>query len=631
MCGICGQLSWNNSLSKDTVSLMRASLKHRGPDGQGISSVGPVIFGHTRLAVIAPGHEGRQPMKDISSNYLLTFNGEIYNYIAIRNKLKKLGIQFRTNTDSEVLLEAYKYWDIDFLLHINGMFALAIWDSNKNKLILARDRLGKKPLHYLFKKNGDIYFASEAKALYNLPEFDRKINYKALNQYLNFGYILQSDSIFASIKKLPAASYLIFENNKPHQLFKYWKLEEAYKTNNSQINESELSEEFQELMDDSIKLRSISDVPVGVFLSGGLDSASVLESYTRNSNKPVNSFTIDFNEKSFSELNETKVTAKFFNSQLHIKKINAFEIEDLNNISLIFDEPFSDTSSIPTYELSKYAKEYVKVCLSGDGGDELFGGYETYIADKLYKTLNSLPAGIVAKAGELLTANLTTGFSKNSQEFKVKRFINAFKSNYNPSQAHFSWRSIFTKEEVQKLVKNELQFKFENDILNELHKSMNIVEFKDYINTFMYIDINTWLLDDILVKVDRASMANGLEVRSPFLDHRIVEFSARVPSNLKIKNFCKKSFLKRSQKNNLPSEILKRKKRGFSSPVSQFVNNKLFTNLILSSDSFAKNIFDTKYLKLLFDEHENHIKDHGLKIFNLINLELWAKNYNPIL
>jgi len=618
MCGILGIVNLN--IKKDILIKMRDLMAHRGPDDSGlwINKDATVGLAHTRLSILDLSEAGRQPMSDLEEKVWITFNGEIYNFQEIRDDLKKKGYIFRTRTDTEVIINAYKEWGTECVKKFNGMFAFGIYDDINKILFLARDRVGKKPLYYYFSGNNFV-FASELKSIYLDKSIPREIDFNAANYYLTFGYIGGEFTIYKKIKKLlPGHALLLDIKNKKLNFWKYWNIRSLAQYNNNIVSEEELLEEFQELFEDAVKIRMISDVPLGAFLSGGVDSSLVVAMMSKISNVPVKTFSIGFDEKKYNELPYADIVAEHFETNHHrfIVKPDAFEI--LPKLVRQFDEPFADSSMIPTYYVSKVTRDHVTVVLSGDGGDEVFAGYTQYLGTlgNYYacKFLPSFLRKVISKFAEFLP-----------EKVKGKRQLMRLK--YEPyrayidriSNAYFkiNYRSKIFNNEIIK----ELNEKFESPEYSRL-------EFFDYfqndlVNALSFSDYKTYLPDDILVKVDRTSMFVSLEVRAPLLDYRIAEFSfTKIPGSLKLKKFILKYFLKKLAKKYLPEELNINRKQGFAVPVSEWFRGTLRKQVedILLGNKIE--FFNREFIIKLLKEHNNGI-NHSGRLFILLVFCLW--------
>jgi asparagine synthase (glutamine-hydrolysing) len=632
MCGISGQLNWNARPDEGLVARMTRTIRHRGPDGEGLKTIGPVSLGHRRLAIIDLSPGGSQPMTDVSETMWIVFNGEIYNYRELRAELSALGSRFRSQSDTEVILESYKQWGVECLKRLNGMFALALWDGNARTLLLARDRLGKKPLYYYVRPDGTMTFASELKALCEDPRLDRALNPRALSQYLSLNYTLTSDVIIEGVRKLRPGHHAVCARDQPVAERPYWNLADHFQRPSPYRSPAEAAEALRALMDDSVRARLVSDVPLGVFLSGGIDSSTLAASMCQAlPPAEVRSFSMGFREKSFSEIAEARATAAGLGVTHRDMETDADVSTLLPKIAYHADEPFADTSLIPTYLLAEFARKHVTVCLAGDGGDEVFAGYETYIADKLHHLFQWLPSPIVRGAAAVAPALLPVSFDKVSLDYKVRQFLSG--QGYSQARAHYHWRTIFSEAEKADLLVPEIWRQVaQHDPFEEFETFDRDVAGCDYLSRALYVDVKTWLVDDILVKADRASMAHGLEVRTPFLDYRVVEFAASLPIQWKLNGLKKKHILKLSQRGRLPDAVLDRPKQGFNAPVSHWLLSSFrseFERMTIEAPRPELQLFKPAAVKKLWDEHVSGQRDNGHKLLGLINLQLWIRHYEP--
>ena len=629
MCGICGKLSWRCPPDRNLIEKMTRSLIHRGPDMEGVYFDTSIGLGHRRLSVIDTSDSGRQPMSDSTGLFWIVFNGEIYNYRKIRENLQRLRVRFGTNTDTEVVLESFKMWGVKCLDHLNGMFAFAIWDKKEQTLLLARDRLGKKPLFYKPLPGGGLVFASELKALRHDPEVGSEWNMKAVSHYLSLNYTLTAEPIIQGVRKLEAAHYLLSDKRGSGKEIRYWDLAKKFQTKTSFSSEEEAGEALSELIDDSVRLRMVSDVPLGAFLSGGIDSSCITAALCRERKPKENkTFSIGFREKTYSELEYARSMGEFLGSDHYGKTVDADIASILPEIVYYADEPFADTSIIPTYILAEYARQYVTVCLSGDGGDEMFAGYETYAADKIHHMTKWIPGWCATGLEKMMDVILPVSYGKVSTDYKLRKFLKGH--SHSDAQAHYSWRTIFSDEEKDEILLSEYRDDSEEgDPYIHFKKYWDEPEGCHYLDRAMYVDIKTWLTDDILVKVDRATMAHSLEVRCPLLDYRIVEFAASLPVSMKMKFFRKKHILRLSQKNFLPPAVLSRRKQGFNAPVSHWLTSSMGLFYMKMMDD-PELWFNKEMMRTMYDEHKVGRRDNSLKLFSLISFYLWINNGNKI-
>src|SRR3990167_676350 len=627
MCAISGIISQIPDYHQATyLTPILAAMIQRGPDKTEMEILeNHGCFGHNRLSIIDLNDRAKQPMWDHSHRYCLSFNGEIYNFHSLRQELAQLGHSFRTQSDSEVLVQAWSEWGIASITRLVGMFAFAIWDKKHQQLYLVRDRMGEKPLYYAPIKqsfqNG-LVFASELKGLIQYPFIKKTLSMTALSHYLSFNYTSTEDAIFKETYKLPPASYLQY-NLKTHQydIKEYWSLADCFR-HKLTMRFEEAEKQLDHLLAEAVNGKMIADVPLGAFLSSGIDSATVV-SYMRNA-KEVNTYSIGFKEKTYNELALSQKTAKYLGVN-HQTKMIAPDTFDLPHLISAFDEPFADTSLIPTYLLCAFARKSVTVSLSGDCGDELFGGYLTYQADRYYKLIQHLPI-TMRKILFKLSKQLPTSFNKLSLDYKIKQFLHGSLLDFK--NAHLSWREVFSKDQKKSLFHSDYHALLEQD-----PKETSLHWFQDvagchYLDQAMYVDMKTWLTDDILVKVDRASMAHSLEVRTPFLDHRLVEFAASLPVHYKIQKNRGKHILKTRYAKQLPVNVLKQPKRGFNSPISYWLSNELFDMAYaMTTSTYLSRWFNIKIIEKMWIEHKKGVCDNGYRLFNLLCLALWCESY----
>ncbi|MCX5712315.1 MAG: asparagine synthase (glutamine-hydrolyzing) [Candidatus Omnitrophica bacterium] len=571
MCGIAGRIDWNNPVKSDSVSRMCEKMKYRGPDDSGIVCLNNAALGHRRLSIIDLSHNASQPMACCNNRYFIVYNGEVYNFQALRNELENSGVIFKTFSDTEVILYAYINWGIKCLDKFNGMFALAVWDEQKKELFLARDRFGKKPLYY-YRDPGKLIFASELNALLCDQDVPRDVSYEALNSYLALGYILSPLTVYKDVFKLEASTYLLISDkgNKVTKI-RYWNYADRFRVK-SRNNENDIASDLLVYLDEAVRKRMVSDVPVGAFLSGGIDSSSVVESMRNGRQGQLHTFSVGFTQGGYDESSDARQAAEWMKTIHHDKVCSAGTDSVLFNDAInAFDEPFADTSLIPTFELSKLASSYVKVALSGDGADEIFAGYITYVADRYYPYTKLLP-GIVKKLLMRMPEYLAQSSKRKKISSRYKQGQFFYGSLHPAEQAHYLWRIIFKPEErVAILGQNYRDLIYDTDPYLTFKKYYSQTRDLHWLDRHLYVDAMTWMTDDILVKVDRASMRNSLEVRSPYLDVDLASFAASIPAELKLKGLTTKYILKKALRNKLPGFILKKKKSGFNAPVGDWI------------------------------------------------------------
>ncbi len=619
MCGIFGWVSKHN---KDKYSLeeFKEHLRHRGPDGFNVFSPNKqILLGHSRLAVNDLSDLGSQPMRDESNQNVIVFNGEIYNFKYLRDELLNNGINFIGNSDTEVLLKGYGFWGESILDHIVGMYSFVIWNANKEKLFIARDRMGEKPLYYMELPNGDFAFSSELKPLSMMEGFDNLIDPSSVKEFFSFGYISTNRCIYKNVKKLKPAHYLILKNGKVREEVEYWKLSKFFNKKQKYKSIDEASEIFVSLLSQSIEGQLISDVHLGGLLSGGVDSGIVLSGMMKQ-NKKTKSFCAGFLEDVFDESGDAKSIANQIGSNHHTFSIDLPSFEQIIEPMKRCDEPFSDTSMIPTYFLSKYTKEHVTVALSGDGGDELFGGYPTYTADMVYHIIRFVPR-VFFRFFEKIISYLPSSHNKVGFDYKIKALFKGLKYPY--PEAHESWRRLFFDEEIYRLINEQNNIvDFKKSKLKIGQKFWDDVKDCHYLDQAMYVDLKTWLVDDILFKVDRMSMAHSLEMRAPLLDHRIVEFAASLPINFKKDIFNSKKILKHTSKKYFGLDYGSKQKKGFNAPMSRWINHyhKEFYEYLISSE-----IFDKDQISSLIENHIKKRQDNSFKICCLTSFVAWSE------
>ena len=630
MCGICGIVSDSQKIDsiyvKQSIELMVKQIIHRGPDKQDFKLINNVALGHARLSIIDLNAHSNQPFSNQEKGIHLVFNGEIYNYKKLRSELTNKGYQFHTSSDTEVLLTSYEEWGIKCVEKLEGMFAFALHDQKTEKTHLVRDRLGKKPLFYSA-HDKFVAFGSEIKSLLVHKRIDRSIDLFSLDDYLSLNYCIADRTLFNSVKQLVPGERIEIDIDCSIKKIKYWNLD--YKEQEIK-SEDYYFQKLEGLLEDSITKRLDSDVPLGTFLSGGIDSSVISYYASQNKSKSINTFSIGFDDESYNELPYAQIVSNKINSNHRSIIVSDVNHDTVEKIVWHSEEPTADSSMVPMYFLSKLAKEYVSVCLSGDGADEIFAGYETYSAyymASVFKKIPSLLRNTLAKT--ILSLMPVTSKKYNFRE-KLERFIYA--SNFDDYKMHYSWRSIFNDS-----LKNELLSKKTKDMLighdaSVIYKDIFEAPNATSLNKMLYSDTTIYLPNDMLVKVDRMSMAHSLEVRSPFLDHKLVEFAFHMPNKYKLKNFFNKKYiLKRVMDGKLPEIILNRKKAGFNSPIGYWLKNSLKESsydYILSENFLKSGLFNPHVIVQLLDDHNKNISDNSYQIWSLYILSIWFNMFN---
>ncbi len=632
MCGICGVIG-PQPIDEAELTRMTEVMGHRGPDAHGIftEKVTDDLFiglGHRRLSIIDLSSEANQPMTDEGSGVTVVFNGEIYNFIELRSQLEREGLSFKTHCDTEVLLKAYLHWKISFLERLNGMFALGLWDPRSKRLLLSRDRLGIKPLYYFTAAN-TFAFASELKALTVLPRFQKDIDLQSLNDYFSLQYVPTPRTIFKNVFKLEPGHFLLFEDRQV-KIEKYWDLE--YSPDNLIHDVGEIQDRLRFLVRDAVEKQMISDVPLGAFLSGGIDSALVVANMARASTAPVKTFTIGFDTPGFrDEMALARITARKFGTDHHEEVLTVGNLLDwLPELAYQMDEPFADHSMIPTYLVSKLTREKVTVALSGDGGDENFGGYpRKYRFAKFYGSYEKLPPALRRIAERALGSCSSLILASGAvAERKLSRLIEILSSE-GDEQAFaqsFMLTASFKDRLYARSFKQAIRHNFSPSIFDrDRQPVLNAIT--DRTQWAMAHDLKNYMVDDILTKVDRMSMLNSLEVRVPLLDHRIVELGLKIPVKYKLKGRTTKWILRETFKDILPSEVLAGRKQGFGIPIKTWGSsavNHFAKEILLDGRSRARKLFDYDFIERIVDNKE---ENYSTEIWGILGFELWAMKY----
>ena len=597
---------------------MADSLTPRGPDDSGITRAEDSSWGlaHRRLAIIDPGH-GQQPMS-LDDELFITYNGECYNFAELRAELSERGHKFFTNCDTEVVLHLYREYGPECVRKMRGMFALAIWNKRKRELFLARDRLGQKPLYYALNK-GRFVFGSEIKSILASRDFSRRVNLSVISNYLVLGYTGGLKTAFKNIQQLGPGHYLLIKNDNIGNLppVKYWSVDEREKFSGTF---SEAIEAVRETLRRSVKMRMISDVPLGAFLSGGIDSSIIVGLMSRECSRPVKTCSIGFLEQAYNELDFARCAAEKFGCEHFEHVVSPNCAETIETLAGIYDDPFADSSALPTWHLSKMTRQHVTVTLSGDGGDECFGGYDRYRAALMAERLRRL--GLLRKLAGLGIWQKLPGINLHGRLTRLKRFLAS--ANLEPDAAYLNWLGIFQLEQLRKLCLEDIYKGFACDWSELLRTG------EDGAARAMRADLEAYLPGDLNVKVDRASMAHGLEVRCPFQDHELVELAFSLPRQYRINGKTGKIILRKAFGDMLPGKITDRGKRGFGVPVGSWFNHNLREILldnILSQKALERNYFEQAALEKLWLEHKSGRADHGQRLWALLMLELWHRRY----
>jgi asparagine synthase (glutamine-hydrolysing) len=632
MCGLVGILSPKAIPDlASVIATMNQTQHHRGPDQTGIfvHPSSQAALGHKRLSILDLTH-GIQPMTDHEGLYTLVFNGEIYNYQELKAELIAKGHPIRTRSDTETLLYAFKEWGEGCLPRLRGMFAFAVYDHRDGSMFLARDRLGIKPMYYGFHA-GTALFASECKAILAFPGFSRELDPQAVSDYFSLMYVPAPKSIFKHIRKLPAGHWLRIRPNGETRTQAYWDLDfsvdPAYLGGNGL---QRAQEDLLATLDEAVRCHMESDVPLGAFLSGGVDSAAVAALMARNSSRPILTNTIGLSDKAFDESAQAALTAAFLKTDHREFRVEPDAMEAMDKLAWHYDEPFADSSMIPTYYVCGMARQRVTVALSGDGGDENFAGYRRYFYDRLENRFRgALPAAVRAPVFGALGAVYPKA-DWLPQVFRAKTLLQNL--SYTPVEGYFNSLTHFRPAMKRQLLSQDLQKSLGGyDSLSVFEAHWARCQSQDPLSRVQYLDFKTYLVDDILTKVDRASMAHSLEVRVPVLDHKVVELAARMPSDIKLHGKASKYVFKRSLESILPEEVFRRKKAGFSIPIHAWFRGELKgiteTRLLGSQAQDLAGIVDPGYVRKLWSEHQSGLRNHGFPLFALLSFSLWHRKF----
>lgn len=625
MCGIVGFVTGSGEADRSVLERMNAAITHRGPDDDGFFIDGGSALAMRRLSIIDVAG-GKQPIHNEDRTRWIVFNGEIYNFQEIREDLEKRGHRFYTRSDTETVVHLYDEYGVDCVQHLRGMFAFAIWDAREKALFLARDRVGKKPLLYSHQADGNLIFGSEFQALLQHPAVSREVDFEALDSYLSYLCVPAPLTIYKNVRKLEPGHWLRWKAGRV-ETRRYWLPDFSKKI---KISEEEAIEETTRILRESTRLRMISEVPLGAFLSGGVDSSIVVALMAQESSQPVKTFSIGFEEQDYSELKYARKVAEHVGAEYNEFIVRPNAIEILPTLVEHYGEPYADPSAIPTYYVSRETRKHVTVALNGDGGDESFAGYERHVAMRFAEVYRRIPVALRRYLIEPSLAAVPSSTNFRNRFLRFQRFLKA--ASMPKADRYFRWLNTF---------ENDAKTEIYSPDLKNLTAGSNPVDFlspyfsrsngKGIVDATLLADLMNYLPNDLLVKVDIASMANSLEARSPFLDHHLIEFAASLPEDLKQQGRGTKSLLKKVAARLVPKDVVYRPKMGFGVPLRYWLGKELksFTeDTLLSAKAVNRGLFDPKVVKKLIEDQERDLKDNTWKIWTLLMLELWFQRFN---
>jgi asparagine synthase (glutamine-hydrolysing) len=620
MCGIAGFTRLNGVVSRGLAHRITQTLSHRGPDQQGIFEGSVATLCAVRLKIIDLGG-GDQPFVSADGDTAIAFNGEIYNHQEIRRELEASGHRFRSNCDTETVLHAFLEWDTACFSKMRGMFAAALWTESRKRLVLMRDRLGIKPLYY-YRHGDDVFFGSELKAILEHPEVPRKMDREALDSYLAVNYVPGPHTLIEGIRKLRPGHFLEWRNGKLW-IEPWWK-PAASASETRRWSMDSAKEELDRLLRESVREHLVSDVPLGIWASGGLDSSTILHYAAQQSSERLKTFSVSFHGRTFDESRYFREIASIYGTEHHEFDLNpGVELQSaIEDFAYYSDEPSADAGALPVWYLSRMSRRHVTVALSGEGADELFGGYLTYVADQWVRPFRMIPSGLRRWMRGALDRYMPVSDEKIGFEYKLKRWIEG--SSLHPDEAHFFWNGTFSNQQRNQILPGSNG--------NGLRKLVDCLEIKPggVLDRYLQVDQNYYLPDDILYKTDRMSMAHSLEVRPPFLDHRIVEFAAGLPESLKIRGMKQKRLLKELMRGKLPECVLNRRKTGFDIPTHDWFRGTLRGLLMdtLTPEAIAATgIFDARAIETLIRDHMERRTNAGYHLWGLLTLFLWMRRW----
>ena len=652
MCGICGQVSVKGrGIAPEVIRRMSDVLRHRGPDDNGFVFIPPVenpadirritlstwtdhilaqdyvvAMGHRRLSIIDLSQAAHQPMCNEDGTVWIVYNGEIYNFQDLRRRLEAMGHSFRSQSDTEVVIHAYEQWGTDCLHRFRGMFAFGLWDHRQRRLFLARDRLGQKPLCY-HQRDGVLIFASEIKSILQDPLVERQVDHTALHDYLAYQYIPAPKTIFAGIRKLPPAHYLLFDATGQISITKYWTLSYRSREPKDEISHGARCDKVRHILREAVKIRLISDVPLGAFLSGGLDSSATVAMMAHLLDQPVKTFSIGFHEKTYDELAYARQVARQFGTEHREFIVEPQVMEILPKLIWYYNEPFADSSAIPTYYVAEQTGHHVKVVLTGDGGDENFAGYNRYVRQRVIDGLSRIPPPLRGTWMVHLLRRMPSPPSRPDFFANLARLMSALSDS--AGRNYGLQMLVFDKTERTRLYAEAFKSSVDEvDPLDFFHEKFQESDGKGPVERMLSTDVASYLPDCLLVKMDIATMANSLEARSPFLDHELMECLASMPARVKLRASTTKYLLKEALKGFVPEEILKRPKMGFGVPIDHWFRHELrgyIYDVLLDDAALRRGYFRKEGIEEILDEHIRLGFNHSARIWALLNLELWHR------